>query len=369
MVVMLLKRCESFLEGSNIPSGLFTKITHLQMSLSSVQVEQVVKLSDRNLIMLDLSHTANLSVPADFGQSPRFKDLKRLYLRACGLQKLPESLGKLPSLATLDVSSNKLTSLPELLPIKLQDLYASDNRLTVLPSSLQSLANMAMLDVTNNHNLSSFPQRLGANSQIRTVLASCCRLEKGLPSSLFEGDSKLQMLSLRGSRLRQLPANLGSAKLLTGFLSLGDNQLTSLPPSIGHARKLVGLSLNYNKELKTLPRDLVKLIGLSTFDCNNCVSLEPCIGCLPKNLRRLVVTNSARFDVLDAMSEPLTKLEELDASFTATTLRSRLPDNFTDMKSLKALRLNACGGGQRLTALPDDFRTLTNLKEIYLEVR
>ena len=90
---------------------------------------------------------------------------------------------------------------------------------------------------------------------------------------------------------------------------------------------------------------------------------------MPANLERLIVTRSAQFDVFDAMSAPLTKLVDLDASFTATTLRQRLPDSFTQMTSLREIRLNGCGGGPRITALPElGWDKIKDLRVVRLEV-
>ena len=252
MVVMLLKRCQDRLTGSDIPAGAFTKVTHLEISSLSVPLEQAVSLTSQNLVMLDMSHSTNLKVPPNFGKDAKMKDLKHLYLSNCSLQDLSESLGEMTNLVTLDVASNSLKRLPASFPSALEGLYVSDNQLTELPVGLQSLTSMKMLDVTNNHNLRRLPPLLGANAQIRTVLASCCNLVNGLPDSLFGSDTNLQLLSARSSHLSRLPANLGSATSLTGYLSLGRNQLTSLPPSIAHATKIFGLSLDGNRDLKVL---------------------------------------------------------------------------------------------------------------------
>ena len=80
MVVMLLKRCHDRLEGSEIPAAAFTKITHLELSQLDVSLQQAVKLSTRDLIMLDMSHSTNVDVPAHFGQEHRLNELRRLHL-------------------------------------------------------------------------------------------------------------------------------------------------------------------------------------------------------------------------------------------------------------------------------------------------
>ena len=91
MVVMLLKRCQGRFTGSTIPKAAFTKVTHLELSSLDVSLQSAVELTTRNLIMIDMSHTANLRVPPKFGQGARTQDLKHLYLSNCSLQELPES--------------------------------------------------------------------------------------------------------------------------------------------------------------------------------------------------------------------------------------------------------------------------------------
>ena len=162
MVVMMLKRCQNRLTGSEMPTAAFTKVTHLELSSLNVSLNQAVELTTQNLVMLDMSHSTGLSVPQNFGEDTRAKELKHLYLSNCSLTELPESLGKMPSLVTLDIASNKLSRLPALLPSTLEGLYVSENQLTSLPVSLQSLSSMRMLDVTSNHNLRSLPPLLGA---------------------------------------------------------------------------------------------------------------------------------------------------------------------------------------------------------------
>ena len=373
MVVMLLKRCQNQFSGSDIPAAAFTKVTHLELSALSVPMQQAVKLSSKPLRMLDMSHATNLRMgDIDFKQDNMVKALERLFLSNSSLKELPESIGEVKSLLTLDVASNSLARLPDLLPSTLEGLYASDNQLTSLPPMMSSLTKLEVLDVTNNHNLGSLPALDGASGRIRAVLASCCRLSKNdsVPESLFHENTNLRTLMLRSSHLRRLPANLGSAKKLGGFLSLGRNQLTSLPPSIGYATKLYGLSLDQNKDLKALPQSLASLTKLNIFDCYFCSSLKTCHGCLPKTLERLVVTQSQHFDLADAVGDQaFDKLSILDVSFTATTMRKRLPDSFKKMKALKHLKLDACGGGLRLEEISADFLdSFKKLRGLHLQV-
>jgi Leucine-rich repeat (LRR) protein len=70
-----------------------------------------------------------------------------LYLVGLALTSLPESLSKLTSLQSLDLSKNQLTSLPEWLGklTSLQSLDLSHNPLTSLPESLSKLTSLQTL--------------------------------------------------------------------------------------------------------------------------------------------------------------------------------------------------------------------------------
>ena len=86
------------------------------------------------------------------------------------LTSLPESLGNLTQLTTLDLSYNPLTSLPESLGnlIQLTTLNLSGNRLAPLPKSLGNLTQLTTLDLSGGCS-TSLPEWLGNLTQLTTL--------------------------------------------------------------------------------------------------------------------------------------------------------------------------------------------------------
>ena len=121
-----------------------------------------------------------------------------LKLRGRRLEALPESIGVLTSLETLDLSQNALEDLPGSISnlSKLRKLTLRDNRFRRLPESICRLANLQFLDVS-------------------------------------------------GNALERLPDSIGELSTLVLF-NAARNKIGELPPSLGRIKKLMSLSLAEN---------------------------------------------------------------------------------------------------------------------------
>jgi GTPase SAR1 family protein len=165
------------------------------------------------------------------------------------LTELPESIGQLTRLQSLDLSYNQLTALPESLRqlTQLQSLNLSNNRLSVFPESIGQLTNLRELHLDGNR-LSVLPIQIGKLINLRML---CLGTTKGNTPSDYVGNL-----------LKRLPPEIGKLFNLT-HLYINHNKLDELPKEIGQLTKLVHLSVWQNK-LSTLPSEIELLTELKT---------------------------------------------------------------------------------------------------------
>jgi Leucine-rich repeat (LRR) protein/energy-coupling factor transporter ATP-binding protein EcfA2 len=161
---------------------------------------------DKKLIELNLEPCGLI----EFVIIDEYKDLEKLSFRNNHLTSLPEAIGDLTKLTSLDLACNELTSLPETMSnlISLTYLSLGYNKLSALPEWLGDLTNLTKLNLCNN-------------------------------------------------RLTTLPESLGGLTKITE-LDVSLNMLTTLPESLGNLTSLTNLNLRYNN-LKTLPMELFDL--------------------------------------------------------------------------------------------------------------
>lgn len=161
-------------------------------------------------------------------------DGSQVDLRGLKLTSVPEWLGSLVTVTTLDLSENELLSVPEWLAnlTSLVELNLSDNQLTSLPESLGNLTTLTHLDLGHNQ-LASVPESLANLTALTT-------------------------LDLSVNDLVSMPGSLGNLTALTS-LDLGRNQLVSVPESLANLSALSSLRLSDNK-LTGLPALLANLL-------------------------------------------------------------------------------------------------------------
>lgn len=249
------------------------------------------------------------------------------------LTELPESLGELKELKSLNLSSNRLRILPEWLAqlTWLEHLNLRRNQLTELPGWVGQLKNLRALALSDNQ-LTELPEWLGRLKGLRRLDVSGNLLTR-LPESLKEL-KEVQVLKLEENKVRQLPEWLGQLTQLR-TLDLRENQLTELPESLGQLTHLQSLYVSRN-QLTVLPESLGNLTKLRhLFMYSTGLTKEPI------QLGRLV------------------NLESLLVDSPGGTL----PGYVRQMRFLRRLRMTAAG----LTDLPDWIGELTQLTALGLD--
>ncbi|XP_004433261.1 PREDICTED: platelet glycoprotein Ib alpha chain [Ceratotherium simum simum] len=149
--------------------------------------------------------------------------LTQLYLVKCQLTSL-QTDGTLPLLDTLDISHNKLKSLPLLgraLPA-LTTLEVSFNELTSLsPGALDGLSKLAELSLRGNKLKTLPPGLLGPTAQLKQLNLADNELQE-LPPELLNGLEELNTLYLQGNSLHTIPKDFFGTLLLP-FVFLHNN--------------------------------------------------------------------------------------------------------------------------------------------------
>ncbi|GAV86187.1 LRR_1 domain-containing protein/LRR_4 domain-containing protein/LRR_8 domain-containing protein [Cephalotus follicularis] len=225
--------------------------------------ESIGKLS--SLISLDLSENRIVALPATIGG---LSSLTRLDLHSNRVAELPESIGDLLSLVFLDLRGNQLSILPATFGrlVRLEELDLSSNQLSVLPESIGSLITLKKLNVETN-NIEEIPHTIGHCSSLRDLRADYNRL-KALPEAVGKL-ATLEVLSVRYNNIKQLPTTMSSLANLRE-LDVSFNELESVPESLCFATTLVKINVGNNfADLRSLPRSIGNLEMLEELDISN----------------------------------------------------------------------------------------------------
>ncbi|XP_058594024.1 leucine-rich repeat-containing protein 57 isoform X1 [Neofelis nebulosa] len=178
-------------------------------------------------------------------------------LKDRGLTEFPSELQKLTSnLRTIDLSNNKIESLPPMIIGKftlLKSLSLNNNKLTVLPDELCNLKKLEMLSLNNNH-LRELPSTFGQLSALKTLSLSGNQL-RALPPQLCSL-RHLDVVDLSKNQIRSIPDTVGELQVIE--LNLNQNQISQISVKISCCPRLKVLRLEENcLELSMLPQSIL----------------------------------------------------------------------------------------------------------------
>ncbi|XP_054626654.1 leucine-rich repeat-containing protein 28 [Dunckerocampus dactyliophorus] len=249
--------------------------------------------------------------PVELLKDEGLQFLERLYMKRNSLTTLPDNLAqKLPNLIELYLHSNNIVIIPEAIGnlARLQSLDLSNNALQLLCPEVGRLSSLRHLRLSNNQ-LKCLPPEIGDLHELETLDVSMNQL-MSLPDRLHRCLS-LQNLSADHNLLSHVPRHLCWLHRLNQ-LSMAANRLTFLPLDLGRSRELQFVFVDNNLELKGLPSYLYnKVIG-----CSGCgVSPQVLAGelgdFLGEALSEALVGLPAEVKVVASETDNVVPLEEL----------------------------------------------------------
>jgi Leucine-rich repeat (LRR) protein len=256
---------------------------------------------------------------------------------------LPDTLGNLIKLDTLDLSSNQLSGSisPQLGNLSmLHVLNLSYNQLTgSIPSELGNLSDLTRLLLYSNQLSGSIPPEIGSLLNLRYLYLHHNELNGSIPPELGNL-SGLEYLELSSNQLTDtIPSELGNLSNLRNFFLSSNLLAGNIPAELGNLVKLENLSLPSNQLTGTIPVALTDLTNLYYLD----LSSNQLTGSIPSEIKRL------------------SKLSFL--SIASNQLTDALPREIGDLINLNYLFLS---DNQFTDTIPPEIGQLSNLNYLYL---
>jgi Leucine-rich repeat (LRR) protein len=138
-------------------------------------------------------------------------------------------MSQMTQLLTFDVSYNKLTAIPNILPMKnLINIAINDNKITSLPTDLHELTTLNFFRCSNNLIHSAPPSFFGL-TQLQYIDMSVNSFDGPLPVNAFDGLTSLTYLDMKSNLISgPLPACLNTLNIKT--LDARNNLFSSTLP-------------------------------------------------------------------------------------------------------------------------------------------
>ena len=225
----------------------------------------------------------------------------RLNLHANNLTgTLPPALGRLSSLAALDLHGNNNLTGPIPLELgtltNLRRLFLYENNLTgTLPPALGDLSNLEDLRLDNNNLTGPIPPALGALSNLVRLFLYGNNLTGPIPPALG-ALTNLEVLFLFTNDLTgPIPPALGALSNLVVLILDSNNLAGPIPPALGALSSLRHLSLRSNNLTGPIPSALGDLSGLGILQLgfNNLTGALPLSLANLQYLEQLYIDNNA----------------------------------------------------------------------------
>ena len=301
--------------------SLASRLTVLDISNNRLeQLEHAELHRLHGLASIKMSNNKLTHLPQYFGQ---FKSLRSLNISSNYLKSLPDFVCDLKSLVDLDISFNSVQRLPKIGQLTtLERLWATNNELSgSFPEEFSLLQNLKEVDIRFNQltsievmaNLPKLEQLMAGHNAISKFEGAFAKLRifhiDHNPITRFDLTSAmpgLTSLNIASAKIAQVDDTLFERIPNLTKLNLDKNHFVNLSTQIGRLRRLEYLSIAKNP-LVGLPATIGCLQELRFLDVREC------------NLKRLPVEIwcCLRLDTLNVSSNVLESFPKLTASLQA----------------------------------------------------
>ncbi|KAH9501981.1 hypothetical protein DERF_012784 [Dermatophagoides farinae] len=260
-----LEKCRTLLVLNLSNNQIETIPNHLFINLTDLLI---LNLSDNNLVTLppQMRRLVNLQIlnlsnnPLGHNQLKLLQSLHSLQSLNLSntqrtLQNMPTSLDNLTNLTELNLSSNELHRIPDVVYTltSLKRLNLSDNQITEISTSIdQCWFNLEVLNLSRNR-LKSLPQLLSKLERLRCLYLNDNELVfDGIPNSIGKLYN-LEIFMASNNNLELIPEGVVRCGKLKKLI-LSKNKLVTLPDAIYFLTDLKVLDLNDNPDLILPPK-------------------------------------------------------------------------------------------------------------------
>ncbi|EKY17287.1 leucine-rich repeat domain-containing protein [Capnocytophaga sp. oral taxon 324] len=243
---------QSFRSAEELMKTNFTKLKEVRIYSNSNNEVQVSEALLRRLFseaqQLEVLEIKEVGIASFPELSVENKTLKVLVLRLNNLSKLPENIGSLSALQTIDIY----------------------NPITEVPASLMNLKQLENLKFEGAE-FTDFPEQVFALPKLKSLIISQFDTKnkiKVLPDN-FDKLPLLEELSLRNAALSEVPASVGRLPKLENVY-FNANNLTKLPQALAENPRLTYVNINDNPlDFKQFIKSIEKIQWKGVLYINN----------------------------------------------------------------------------------------------------
>ena len=243
---------QSFRSAEELMKTNFAKLKEVRIYSNSNNEVQVSEALLRRLFseaqQLEVLEIKEVGIASFPELSVENKTLKVLVLRLNNLSKLPENIGSLSALQTIDIY----------------------NPITEVPASLMNLKQLENLKFEGVE-FTDFPEQVFALPKLKSLIISQFNTKnkiKVLPDN-FDKLPLLEELSLRNAALSEVPASVGRLPKLENVY-FNANNLTKLPQALAENPRLTYVNINDNPlDFKQFIKSIEKIQWKGVLYINN----------------------------------------------------------------------------------------------------